>query len=94
MTAVRTRRRPDNEPTMWRAHRATPIGAPADGLCADCSRAILRGDTIRVNPELRVVHWDCWHRNMEWRARVFDDLVHLGTLQSDKARAQGSRPRL
>jgi hypothetical protein len=72
MALVRIRRRPDNQSTIWRAHKATPIGAPADGLCAGCSRAIFRGDTIRVNQELRVVHWDCWHRHIEWRARVSD----------------------
>jgi hypothetical protein len=85
MVLVRTRRRPDNEPTIRRVRKATPIGAPADGLCAGCSRAILRGDTIRVNTELRVVHWDCWHRDIEWRARVFDDLLHFGAPRSDGA---------
>jgi hypothetical protein len=89
---MRTRRRPDNEARFWRTHKATPIGAPADGLCASCSRAILRGDTIRVSPELRVVHWDCWHRDIEWRARVFDDLVNLARCESDGPVGQGSRP--
>ena len=89
MAVVRTRRRPDNQATIWRAHKATPIGAPADGLCAGCSRAILRGDTIRVNAELQVVHWDCWHREIEWHARVFDDLETLVAPQPDTAVAPG-----
>jgi hypothetical protein len=89
MAVVRTRRRPDNQARIWRAYKATPIGAPADGLCAGCSRAILRGDTIRVNDELQVVHWDCWHRDIEWRARVFDDLATLVAPQTDTAGAPG-----
>ena len=72
--SVRTRRRPDNHPSFWHSRTATPLGAPADGLCAGCSRVILRGDTIRVDAELHVVHWDCWHRDLSWRARVSDDL--------------------
>jgi hypothetical protein len=37
----------------------TPIGAPSDGLFATCRLTIKRGDTVRVNEDLLVVHWDC-----------------------------------
>jgi hypothetical protein len=72
---MRITRKPDDVATIWRRCTATPIGAPVDGLCAGCTRAIQRGDTVRVNKELRVVHWDCWHREISWRPTVSDDLV-------------------
>jgi hypothetical protein len=65
---------PDYVATFWRRYKATPIGAPVDGLCGGCDRAIFRGDTVRVDKELRVVHWDCWHRDISWRASVSEDL--------------------
>ena len=71
---MRITRKPDDVATFWRRYKASPIGAPADGLCAGCDRAILRGDTVRVSKELRVVHWDCWHQEISWRASVSDDL--------------------
>jgi hypothetical protein len=71
---MRMTRKPDDVATFWRRHTASPIGAPADGLCAGCARVIRRGDTVRVSRELRVVHWDCWHRDISWRATVSDDL--------------------
>jgi hypothetical protein len=71
---MRTTRRPDDVTTLWSRSKASPIGAPSDGLCAGCGRAIFRGDTVRVTKELRVVHWDCWHRDIAWRASVSDDL--------------------
>jgi hypothetical protein len=73
-SAMRTSRKPDDVATFWRRYKATPIGAPADGLCAGCDRAIFRGDTVRISKELRVVHWDCWHRDLSWRSGVSDDL--------------------
>jgi hypothetical protein len=71
---MRIRRKPDDVATLWRRYTASPIGAPSDGLCAGCDRAIFRGDTVRVDRELRVVHWDCWHRDISWRSRVADNL--------------------
>jgi hypothetical protein len=73
-SGMRTSRKPDDVATFWRRYKATPIGAPADGLCAGCDRAIFRGDTVRINKELHVVHWDCWHRDLSWRSGVSDDL--------------------
>jgi hypothetical protein len=29
---------------------------------------------VRINKELHVVHWDCWHRDISWRSGVSDDL--------------------
>jgi hypothetical protein len=74
LSGMRLTRKPDDVATFWRRHTASPIGAPADGLCAGCDRAIFRGDTIRVTKALRVVHWDCWNREISWRASVSDDL--------------------
>ena len=71
---MRITRKPDDVATFWRRYKASPIGAPADGLCGGCDRAIFRGDTVRVDKDLRVVHWDCWHRDISWRARVSEDL--------------------
>ena len=71
---MRMTRKPDDVATFWRRYKASPIGAPADGLCAGCERAIFRGDTVRINKELHVVHWDCWHRDISWRSGVSDDL--------------------
>jgi hypothetical protein len=70
---MRITRKPDDVAKFWRRHTATPIGAPVGGLCAGCTRAIQRGDTVRVNRELRVVHWDCWARELSWRPSVSDD---------------------
>ena len=73
-SCMRMTRKPDDVATFWRRYKASPIGAPADGLCAGCHRAIFRGDTVRINKELHVVHWDCWHRDISWRSGVSDDL--------------------
>jgi hypothetical protein len=76
-TSMRVTHKPDDIATFWRRYQATPIGAPAAGLCSGCERAILRGDTVRVNQDLQVVHWDCWHRDLSWRAKVSDELPEL-----------------
>jgi hypothetical protein len=79
---MRATRKPDDVPRFWRRYKASPIGAPADGLCAGCARAIFRGDTIRVTYELRVVHFDCWHRELSWRSTVSDNMSAT-SLQQD-----------
>lgn len=80
---MRISRKPDDVAPFWRRYKATPIGAPADGLCAGCHRAIFRGDTVRINKELHVVHWDCWHRDISWRSGVSDDLSRPHTTVPD-----------
>jgi hypothetical protein len=88
---MRTSRKPDDVATFWRRYKATPIGAPADGLCAGCERAIFRGDTVRINKELRVVHWDCWHRDISRRSGVSDDLTRprATVLDADSMEPEG-----
>jgi hypothetical protein len=79
---MRVTRRPDDAPRIWRRLRASAIGAPADGLCAGCSRAVFRGDTVRIDHQLRVVHFDCWHPRLSWRSTVSDDLPQPSDISS------------